>query len=38
MILSFAKNILKDSLPSFSAIGPINKIDKFDKIVDMLRY
>ena len=37
-ILSFANNILKDSLPSFSAIGPINKIEKFENIVDRLLY
>ncbi|MAR79045.1 MAG: peptidase M16 [Rhodospirillaceae bacterium] len=36
-VLNFAKKILTESLPSFSAIGPINKIEKFDKIVDRLR-
>ena len=37
-VLNFAKYILDRSLPVFSAIGPIGKVENFEKIIDRISY
>ncbi len=35
-VLNFAKHILDNGLPVFSAIGPVSKVEKFEKITERL--